>query len=361
MDMFGLSASDFETCAPRDELDLPLSRGQLLGRTVTFDLRGLCTANSDCYRLLGFSSFSAFEDEMRKFVIPWFSDVCDNPESAVCYPSPRQKELPPLDLCAVAFLRVWHGDDLGTLHDRTGLSIGHLSRLVSTTIRILIRLWVPLYYRALADSDIVFHTPSSCRHQLADPTIFGSFGEIPPPELLPTLAADDFELIVEHPSDDVEQQAMSSRKLQHKFCTVKVLVLCCLDQFIAFISHPFGGGSSEVHPWHASGTLNDIALPGRRLRVVLDRGFKKLEVSEADVIKILPTFLHRRTQFEPTEIVSNREISSVRVVVEQAIRRILRCRVLHRIRKTMFRDVFDFLLIAVAIANRHHEIAEMPF
>lgn len=135
------------------------------------------------------------------------------------------------------------------------------------------------------------------------------------------------EIYTQKPASLLINSQMYSSYKSHT--TFKVLVGIAPHGPFTFISSLFSGSISDVELTKVSG-LVDLLEPGDA--VMADKGFTigKL-LGEHQVQLIIPHFLSSRGQFSTVEVVENDAITSCRVHVERAIRRVKENRILQGI------------------------------
>ena len=126
---------------------------------------------------------------------------------------------------------------------------------------------------------------------------------------------DCFEMTAEKPSGAANQiQGHSNYKHNQN---VKFLIGITPQGTVSFISHSWGGRTSDKHIIEDSGILSNL-LPGDIL--MADKGFNiEEEVLFYQVKLVIPNLTHGKKQLHPLEVENTREIVSVRINVERVI------------------------------------------
>ena len=134
---------------------------------------------------------------------------------------------------------------------------------------------------------------------------------------------DGSEIFIETPSDLYLQSSTCSQYKHHN--TAKFLVACTPNGSISFISPVYVGSISDVQLTGCSGFLETLRdKPG--VSIMADRGFTiKDMLKELNVELNLPPFMEGRSKLPATQVQEGRKITSLRIRVERAIRRIKNC------------------------------------
>ncbi|XP_021693541.1 uncharacterized protein LOC110674125 isoform X1 [Aedes aegypti] len=144
------------------------------------------------------------------------------------------------------------------------------------------------------------HTPKRVKEKFGDKRIF---------------VIDCFEIRSETPED--LKAAASHYSNYKKSETTKFLIAVCPDGNICFISPGYGGRCSDKMIVKDCGFL-DILEAGDV--VLADKGFDIKDLVQGKGASLnIPTFLRDKTQFHPSDIERDRQITSVRIHVERCI------------------------------------------
>lgn len=131
---------------------------------------------------------------------------------------------------------------------------------------------------------------------------------------------DAFEIQIEKPSDDPEEQALTWS--DYKQCnTLKYLICIAPDGLISFISKGFGGRISDTLLFNESGIMND--LPEKSI-IMADRGFKSVDatLSKKQCMFYRPPTVSSTVRSSVEDVILTKRIASLRIHVERSIRRI---------------------------------------
>lgn len=133
------------------------------------------------------------------------------------------------------------------------------------------------------------------------------------------------EIRIEHPSS-IEQQVQTYSNYKSSQ-TVKFLIACTPDGFISFVSHCYGGRSSDSFITVDSGFL-DLIEPGDV--ILADKGFPSIrtDVENKNAIFVMPPFAFNE-QFTQDEMSTTYKIASVRIHIERCIQRVKLFRITH--------------------------------
>lgn len=126
---------------------------------------------------------------------------------------------------------------------------------------------------------------------------------------------DCFEVRCETPGN---LKAAASHYSNYKKCeTVKFLIAAHPDGTICFVSAGFAGRCSDREVVNQSGFLNCLL---ENDVVLADKGFNIGElVQERKAILNIPTFLRNKKQFSPKELITDKQVTSLRIHIERII------------------------------------------
>lgn len=131
---------------------------------------------------------------------------------------------------------------------------------------------------------------------------------------------DGSEVFIQTPSDLHLQASTWSQYKHHN--TAKFLIACTPNGAISYISPLYVGSISDVELTRVSGFLKK--LEGKNgISIMADKGFTiKDQLKEIGVDLNIPPFLDGGNQLSPDDVLKGRNIASLRIHVERAIRRI---------------------------------------
>ena len=161
---------------------------------------------------------------------------------------------------------------------------------------------------------------------------------------------DGTEIFIQRPSNLATQKSSYSDYKSHT--TVKYLV--AIDPFtgvFTFVSPGFSGNSSDRFVVESSSFL-DLLQPGQR--ILADRGFTARDlIAKKRAFLTIPSFLRGTSQLTGQQAMETRTIASVRIRVENAIKRMKDFRLLsdtqpNRINKQILDDM---VIVACALCN----------
>ena len=128
---------------------------------------------------------------------------------------------------------------------------------------------------------------------------------------------DATEFPIEKPSNpDVQATTWSSYKNRN---TLKVLVGCSPNGALTYLSDVYGGRITDKELTRRSGLMVKL---DRGDSIMADRGFEVDHLLPEGVQCNIPPFLDGRPQLEPHQVISTRQIATLRIHVERAIERI---------------------------------------
>ena len=196
------------------------------------------------------------------------------------------------------------------LADRFSISL-------STTSRILLA-WINLLYVILGSINIwpskeciMKHMPSTMK------------------KLFPSVRViiDCTEIFTQKPSSLLRNSQLFSNYKSHT--TFKSLIGIAPHGPITFVSNLYSGNVSDVELTKSCGILH-LLEPGDT--VMADKGFTVEKVlAERNVNLLIPHFLSSRSKFSKQQVAENDAITTYRVHVERAIRRVKENRIFHGI------------------------------
>ena len=157
------------------------------------------------------------------------------------------------------------------------------------------------------------------------------------------------EFFIDKPSNCTAQAMTYSLYKHHN--TAKVLVGITPTGIITFISHPYGGNTSDRHI--AEAELIDKIEPGDA--VMVDRGFNIGDLLLQHSAKLHMPSLTRKKEdgtgrtLSASEIVKTMEVASLRVHVERAIERIRNFKILSAQLNNKLWPLLHLILVIAAV------------
>ena len=236
--------------------------------------------------------------------------------------SPSQKLL-------LVFMRLRHNHTQSDLACRFNVEQSSVSRILNH--------WIPFLS---AQFKRLIRWPQTC----VGPSVA-------PYDLLPNSVAiiDGTEIFIQRPSNLATQKSSFSDYKSHT--TVKYLV--AIDTFTGvfiFVSAGFSGNSSDRFTIEHSGILEELK-PGQR--ILADKGYNARDLfAQKRCFLTIPSFLSGDT-FTAQEARQSRSIASVRIRVENAIRRIKEFKICRETlcNRTNKKIVDDMIVIVCALCN----------
>ena len=182
---------------------------------------------------------------------------------------------------------------------RFGISAATISRIFSSCISVMDTRLSPL-----------IHWPERAELWSTMPECFQySFGK------RITVIIDCFEIFIEKPSNLLARAQTFSSYKHHN--TIKVLIGITPQGTISFVSHAWGGRTSDKFLTENCGILDKL-VPGDM--VMADRGFTIHEsVAFRRSELVIPAFTKGKKQLDPLDVEKTRNISKVRIHVERVI------------------------------------------
>ncbi|XP_025085564.1 uncharacterized protein LOC112558989 [Pomacea canaliculata] len=162
------------------------------------------------------------------------------------------------------------------------------------------------------------------------------------------IIVDCTELFMQNPSSLVRSsQFYSNYKGQ---ATLKSLIGISPHGSVTFVSKLYSGSMSDSEITQLSGLI-DLLEPGDS--VMSDKGFNIQNILAKKNISLnMPAFLSGKGQFSESEVTANQSISSLRVHVERAIRRVKEYRLFHgKIPLTLCGSLNQLWTVAVLLTN----------
>ena len=164
------------------------------------------------------------------------------------------------------------------------------------------------------------------------------------------------EIFIETPSTPSLRAATWSDYKQHN--TAKVLVSVTPNGAFNFISKAWGGRTSDVHLTRESSFYN-ILEPYDE--VMADRGFTIAEDLLLRKMKLhIPPGRRGQEQFTKADVKKTKTIANLRIIVEQAIRRLKTFRLLKfELPISLIANVDDIVIVCAAICNLYNPLWAM--
>lgn len=160
-----------------------------------------------------------------------------------------------------------------------------------------------------------------CCHYALEPTPLNNLLRHTPPEFVAKYGhkrifiVDCFEVRCETPGN--VKAAASHYSNYKRTQTVKFFIAVHPDGTIGFISNGFAGRCSDREILKQSGFLN---LLQEKDVVLADKGFNVKDLIEEKKASLnIPTFLRKKTQFLPSELETDKQITTLRIHVERII------------------------------------------
>ena len=271
----------------------------------TFGVQRFMGSNQDMHFYTGLPNYDVFIS-IYLFVKPLIPQINYRPDSNItpdCIPQ-RARALLPIDELFLVFMSLRLSLLEQDLAHRFIVSIATVSRVCTTWIAFLDMQLRPLITWP-SRVDIQRHMPSQFKKKYPTTRVI----------------IDSTELFTEVPSSLNVQSATYSSYKHHN--TFKALVGISTSGTITFISDLYAGSVSDKELTRSSGLL-DLLEPGDS--VMADKGFDILY--DLDGRLNIPPFASRHTQMSCNDVVKTRQIASLRIHVERAIRRIKQYRIL---------------------------------
>lgn len=272
-----------------------------------FSLLRFCNSDKDIRYYTGFASYTSLNCFFN-FLLPaahflYYVGTTNTsngtPYSLVNKRGPS-RSLSPMEELFLTLVRLRKGLHQKIIGDLYNLSEGHISKIVNT--------WILFLFDRLKCLPI---WPSKEHVKRTMPPFFKEYSST-------RAIVDCTEIFIEQPSAaDCQRETFSSYKHHN---TAKGLIAITPSGQISFISILYAGRCSDKKIIRHSGIL-DLLEEGDGL--MADRGFD----IEADVINrggtlIMPSFLQGQDQFTEEQLKESRNIATVRVHVERAVRKI---------------------------------------
>ena len=243
----------------------------------------------------------------------------------------RNRKLPLEDEMLLTLMKLRLGLMNEDLCERFHVSHGVCSSIITTWIKFLAKELKGLVY---------YSSHEEIQHSL--PSVWAKYPRI-------TAILDCFETFTEKPRNLETASAMWSQYKHHY--TLKVLVAITPRGSFSFVSHAWGGRTSDVKITRESGFL-DLVDPGDQ--IMADNGFgairEDLLMRKATLIKPPPAKgNHQQPQAEANE---TKRVANLRIHVERAIRRLRDFSILkHILPITLCPDIDDIVTICAALCN----------
>ncbi|XP_034231500.1 uncharacterized protein LOC117639733 [Thrips palmi] len=259
-------------------------------------------------------------------------EVCSTLKYRYSRKSPKKaivSNFTPRDRLFMTLIRLRRGIPLRDLSFVCGMSLGFASECVYTWIRLM----------SLTAQKLEAAMCLSAADQTENkPKCFKPFPNL-------KMIIDSTEFKVETPSNFEQQANLFS--FYKKTTTAKVLIGISCYGGISFISEAFEGSISDKQIVLKSG-LMDLLSPNDA--IMADRGFDmEAEFAAAEVDLIMPPFLAGRDCFTARELLLAKTISSGRIHVERAIRRIREFRIVGRIIPSTLMPIFGDMMRTFAL------------
>ncbi|KAK3108725.1 hypothetical protein FSP39_014186 [Pinctada imbricata] len=273
-----------------------------------FSILRFCNSDADIKFYTGFSSYSGLHNFFT-FLQPACNFLyyigTENTSQGTPYAMINKRgptrSLSPMEELFVTLVRLRKNFPEKLIGDLYNLSEGHMSKILNT--------WIIFLSDRLGSLPI---WPNREQVQKTMPQIFRQY--------YPTtrVIVDCTEIFIGHPSAAECQRETFSTYKHHN--TAKGLIGIAPSGQITFISSLYAGRCSDKKIVRHCGIL-DLIEEGDGLMV--DRGFDispDLETRGAKLI--MPSFLSGQNQFTTTQLVDSRNIATVRVHVERAVRKV---------------------------------------
>lgn len=220
------------------------------------------------------------------------------------------------------------------LEDNFGISLSYASKLFSTKIPIIASFLRPFIVN-LDRKLIKKNLPITFRHNYHNVSCI----------------IDCLEIDIQKPSKSLHQALTWSE--YKKGNTVKYLISCTPNGLINYISHGFGGRTSDVAIVENCNFLD--GLP-QETYILADRGFKHLEqiLHEKGMKLLRPPSVSAGTKLSKSEVRQTKIIASLRIHVERVIRRLREFHMLKQhsvINHNILRVLDHVIVIACALIN----------
>ena len=210
--------------------------------------------------------------------------------------------LTPYDICLLVLMKIKQDTTFDVIGDDFGISRSYAGKLFARHVPTI----------AAAMQELVYWPDPEAIRQALPLAFQARFART-------TCIIDCMEIQVEKPSAAVNQSLTYS---SYKSCnTVKYLVSITPNGFINFVSHGYGGRSSDVAILEESGFLEHLE-PG--MIVMADRGFKSLEplLATKGCSLVRPSSVSSKSVMDRREVKWTKQVASLRIHVERAIRRL---------------------------------------
>ncbi|XP_033725419.1 uncharacterized protein LOC117315371 [Pecten maximus] len=273
-----------------------------------FSILRFCNSDSDIRYYTGFSSYLALHCFFT-FLQPACSFLyyvgTDNTSEGTPYiflnKRGKSRSLSPMEELFVTLVRLRKGLPEKHLGDLYNLSEGHVSKILNT--------WIAFLDNRLSSLPI---WPQRDHVNNTMPAIFKTYFSST------RTIIDCTEIFIEHPSaSECQRETFSSYKHHN---TAKGLIAIAPSGQITFISPLYSGRCSDKKIIRHCGLL-DLIEEGDG--VMVDRGFDiTTDLENRGAHLIMPAFLSGKDQFTPDQLSQSREIATVRVHVERAVRKI---------------------------------------
>ncbi len=137
--------------------------------------------------------------------------------------------------------------------------------------------------------------------------------------------------------------------------TLKFLIGCAPSGEIMFISHTFGGRTTDTEATIKSGFID---LLESNDAVLADKGFPSIEtdVNNKGGLLVMPPFKQKNRQFSTSENKEAYQCAAVRVHVERCIARMKIFECLHFVRREQFRHIDDVLYVISYLCNMGNDL-----
>ena len=275
-------------------------------RVEAFGLQRFAGSDSDILFYTGLPTYLILMSVFR-FIEPLLSQLNYRPESESVYIRGHHRALPPVDEFFMVLLRLRLALLENDLSHRFNVSLSSVSRILTTWIIFLNQQLRPLITFP-ARTIIKRHMPSQFKAKYPDTRII----------------IDCTEIYTETPSSLPVQSAVYSRYKHHH--TLKGLVGISPSGAVTYVSDLYAGSTSDKEITRHCGLL-ELLEPGDA--VMTDKGFDiRYELMLIGVRLNIPPFAKKNTQMPARDVVSTRQIASLRIHVERAIRRIKQYRIL---------------------------------
>ncbi|XP_043202322.1 uncharacterized protein LOC122370632 isoform X2 [Amphibalanus amphitrite] len=211
-------------------------------------------------------------------------------------------KLTAFDVCLLVLMKIKQNKSFDLIADDFGISRSYASRLFAKHLPFI----------ASAMRELVYWPKTEAIRQALPLAFKARFART-------TCIIDCMEIQVEKPSGSFKQSMTYS---SYKSCnTAKYLLSITPNGFVNFISKGCGGRSSDMAILETSGFMDNLE-PG--MIVMADRGFKSLEplLAQKGCTLVRPSSVSSSSVMTKKEVKWSKQIASLRIHVERAIRRV---------------------------------------